>query len=117
MDFSWIKTQDELLCGRSSVANGTLPYLSTFQEGKLMKVVRIVIVNTRTPGLVIDSLRSLAPEIPHEGDCRVIVADNASPDGSTEKIRGEIQKQGWDWAEVQQLDANRGFGAANNAVI
>lgn len=82
-----------------------------------MKAVRIVIVNTKTPGLVIDCLHSLAPEIPREQDCRVVVADNASPDGSTEKIRAVIQHEGWDWAEVQQLDRNRGFAVANNAAI
>src|SRR5437016_4965754 len=32
-------------------------------------------------------------------------------------IRAAIDEHGWHWASVQQLDANRGFGAANNAVI
>jgi len=83
-----------------------------------MPSVRIVIVNYRTPDLVIDCLRSLAGEIAGEGDWRAVVVDNASGDGSAEKIGGAIRAKGWDaWAELLPTDSNRGFAGGNNAAI
>src|SRR5262249_37835974 len=68
--------------------------------GSVMKSLRIVIVNYRTPGLVIDCLRSLATEIPPGSDWRVVVVENASGDDSAAKIGAAIRGEGWDaWAE------------------
>ena len=45
----------------------------------------IVIVNYRTPALVIDCLRSLADQI--DGESRVVIADSFSADDSIERLR------------------------------
>lgn len=83
----------------------------------------IVIVNYRTADLVIDCLRSLAPEVTGPSPspsamARVVVVDNASGDGSAEVIAGAMADNGWSsWAEVLALTENRGFAAGNNAAI
>ncbi len=82
-----------------------------------MRTTRIVIVNYRTAGLVIDCLHSLKNEIRSEPDCRVIVVDNASGDHSCETIRTVIRAAGWTWAEVVSADRNGGFAYGNNYAI
>jgi GT2 family glycosyltransferase len=83
-----------------------------------MKAVRIVIVNYRTPALVIDCLRSLEAEVRAEGDCQVVVVENASGDGSAEKIGEAIRAEGWDgWAVVLPVERNLGFAGGNNAAL
>lgn len=78
----------------------------------------VAIVNYRTPRLVVDCLASLAPEVQALGNVRVVVADNASGDGSPERIRAAIEDHGWGgWASLLELDGNGGFSAGNNAVI
>jgi len=78
----------------------------------------VVIVNYRTPDLTIDCLRSLEPEVRRLGSTRVVVADNASGDGSPQRIRGAIEAHGWSgWAALLPLDHNGGFSSGNNAVI
>jgi GT2 family glycosyltransferase len=79
--------------------------------------IRIVIVNYRTPGLVIDCLHSLEGEVRAVGDCRAVVVENGSGDGSAEKIGTTIRAQGWDWAELMVLDRNVGFAGGNNAAL
>lgn len=83
-----------------------------------MKRVPIVIVNYRTPGLVIDCLRSLVEEVRAVGECKVVVVENASGDGSTEKIQKAIQDEHWaNWAEVLPVEKNLGFAGGNNAAL
>jgi len=82
-----------------------------------MRSTRIIIVNYRTPQLVVDCLHSLLGDIRAEPDCRVIVADNASGDGSVEHLRTAIRAAGWSWAEVLPLERNGGFAYGNNAAI
>jgi GT2 family glycosyltransferase len=83
-----------------------------------MKSVSVVIVNYRTPGLVVECLRSLRDEVAALGDCRVVVVDNASGDGSAEEIARAIRAEGWGaWAEVTALAHNGGFSAGNNAAL
>lgn len=78
--------------------------------------VAIVIVNYKTPELTIDCLKSLASEINHlPPNSRVIVTDNASNDGSVEKIQSAIQQ--WDWVELKPLSKNGGYAFGNNAAI
>jgi GT2 family glycosyltransferase len=78
----------------------------------------IVIVNYRTADLVIDCLRSLAPQVGDLGGGRVVVADNASGDGSVERVAAAIAENGWQaWAETLPLPRNGGFAYGNNAGI
>ena len=56
-----------------------------------MSTLGIVIVNYRTAGLVVDCLRSLATEVQGENDWRVVMVENASGDGSVEKIASAIR--------------------------
>jgi GT2 family glycosyltransferase len=75
-----------------------------------MKSVWIIIVNYRTPELVIDCLRSLAEEMrlaseDHPCNWRVVVVENASGDGSAEKIGQAMQTENWaTWAQLVPLD-------------
>jgi len=80
--------------------------------------VLVVIVNWRTADLTVDCLRSLAPEIAAVPGTRVVVTDNASGDGSVERIRTSIDANGWnDWASVMPLEKNGGFAYGNNGAI
>jgi len=82
-----------------------------------MRSTRIIIVNYRTATLVVDCLHSLLGDIRAEPDCRVVVVDNASGDGSVEHLTTAIRAAGWTWAEVMPLDRNGGFAFGNNAAI
>lgn len=78
----------------------------------------IVIVNYRTAGLVVDCLHSLSTQVADLAGGRVLVVDNASSDGSVEKLNAAIARAGWSsWAEVVPLDRNGGFAFGNNAGI
>ena len=78
----------------------------------------VIIVNYCTAGLVVDCLRSLCAHRAEFSDMTVVVADNASPDGSGRKIDEAIAANGWgDWARLRPMPRNGGFGYANNAVI
>ncbi|WP_225938200.1 glycosyltransferase family 2 protein [Leptothermofonsia sichuanensis] len=78
----------------------------------------VVIVNYRTADLTIHCLRSLVPEIPTLPGMQVVVVDNASGDGSAEKIAGAIATEGWsDWATLLPSDVNGGFAWGNNLAI
>jgi hypothetical protein len=77
-----------------------------------------VIVNYCTADLVVDCLRSLDVT---RGECpglAAVVADNASPDGSGQRIADAIEANGWqDWARLKPLPRNGGFSYGNNGVI
>jgi GT2 family glycosyltransferase len=77
----------------------------------------VVIVNYRTPGLVADCLRTLAPEVAVEPSLRAIVVDNASGDDSVATIAAAIREGGWTWVELLPLDHNGGFAFGNNAAV
>lgn len=80
--------------------------------------VVIAIVNYCTPGLVADCLRSLAMERGHGRPFDVVVADNASPDGSAATLEASVAAEGWqDWVRVLPLPENGGFAYGNNAVF
>ena len=81
-----------------------------------MSSAAVVIVNYRTPGLVVDCLHSLEAEAITLG-LRVVVADNASDDDSASILREAIRKEEWSWAEVLPLERNGGFACGNNAAI
>ena len=82
-----------------------------------MMQLAIVILNYKTPDLVIDCLQSLATEVDAERH-RVIVVDNHSDDGSVERMQAAIATQNWgQWAEVLPSEVNGGFSAGNNLGI
>jgi N-acetylglucosaminyl-diphospho-decaprenol L-rhamnosyltransferase len=77
----------------------------------------VVIVNYRTPRLVVDCLRTLGGEVAAEPGLRVTVVDNASGDDSLAVITAAIRENGWSWARLKPLDRNGGFAFGNNAAI
>jgi len=74
-------------------------------------LIDIIIVNHNTKQELLDCLASLYAARPASVD-RIIVADNASADGSVAAVSSA-------WAAVRtiELSENRGFGAANNAAL
>lgn len=77
----------------------------------------VVILNYRTPQLVLDCLETLDGQVEPVRD-EVVVVDNASEDGSDEAIQAVITARGWgSWARVVAADRNGGFSAGNNAGI
>ena len=81
-----------------------------------MKVL-VVVLNYRTPELVVDCLRSLDHEVQRIRDIRVVVTDNNSGDGSVEIIGSAIEANQWDWCTLMPLERNGGYSAGNNAGI
>jgi N-acetylglucosaminyl-diphospho-decaprenol L-rhamnosyltransferase len=80
--------------------------------------VLVVIVNFRTPALAIDCLRSLQSVILKMPDTRVAIVDNASGDGSYERIAAAIEQRGWrGWARVADSGKNGGFAAGTNLAL
>lgn len=76
----------------------------------------VIIVNYRTPAMVIDCLQSLLPEVT-QIDCRILIVDNASGDDSVEIIRGWIDSRSRPERSRLQLirsDSNGGFASGNN---
>ncbi|AFY77845.1 putative glycosyltransferase [Pleurocapsa sp. PCC 7327] len=77
----------------------------------------IIIINYRTPKLVIDCLASLQTEI-EVGRDAVAIVDNASADDSIAQIEGSIAENGWSqWVKVIASPVNGGFSAGNNLGI
>ena len=80
-----------------------------------MARIRVVVLNYKTPELTIRCLASIADEVVARGDTEVVVTDNASGDGSPEKIGRAIVEHGWgSWASVMALPHNGGFAYGNN---
>lgn len=77
----------------------------------------IIVLNYRTPDLVVGCLASLTDEIDPDRH-EVVVVDNASPDGSAAKIEAAIEQRGWTrWARVVRSPVNGGFAAGNNVGV
>ncbi len=87
-------------------------------EGTDRTTVRIaaIVLNYRTPELVLECLGTLIPAIDCEQDA-VIVVDNASADGSAEKIRAGVAERGWHGVRLIESARNGGFAAGNNVGI
>jgi N-acetylglucosaminyl-diphospho-decaprenol L-rhamnosyltransferase len=78
----------------------------------------VVIVNYRTADLAVAALRSLEPEVRAHAGTHVVVVDNASGDGSYERIDATIRERGWsDWVRAIASSSNGGFAAGNNIAI
>jgi N-acetylglucosaminyl-diphospho-decaprenol L-rhamnosyltransferase len=77
----------------------------------------VVIVNYNTAPLVVDCLRSLRDEAEELG-LAVAVVDNASSDGSAERLHEAVAENGWgDWVELIDAGRNGGFAAGNNVAL
>jgi N-acetylglucosaminyl-diphospho-decaprenol L-rhamnosyltransferase len=76
-----------------------------------MPDLAVVILNYRTPDLTLACLASLEPQL--DEHTRVIVVDNASGDGSADRIEHEIIARGLH-AEVLRSPINGGFAAGMN---
>jgi N-acetylglucosaminyl-diphospho-decaprenol L-rhamnosyltransferase len=78
----------------------------------------IVILNFRTAELTIECLRSLVEQVPELPGVEVVVTDNASGDGSVEKISAAIVNENMSaWARCEPLPINGGYAYGNNAAI
>ncbi len=73
--------------------------------------LEIVIVNFNTSDHLDACLESIHAVVPERLD-RVVVVDNGSSDGSALRVRAR-----WSRVHVVALDANIGFGAANNIAL
>lgn len=77
----------------------------------------VVIVNYRTPTMVIDCLETLLPQAREVG-AFVVVVDNASPDDSVSRLVAWVQAQGAsDHVRIAASEENGGFAAGNNIGI
>jgi len=76
----------------------------------------IIVLNYRTPEMVVDCLDSLQGEL---GPGMVtVVVDNASGDGSADRIEAHVARSGYEgWARVLRSPVNGGFAAGNNLGI
>ena len=75
-----------------------------------------IILNYRTADMTAHCLASLAGSIDYR--VQVVVVDNASGDGSAERIEAVISGRGWSsWARVIRSPANRGFSGGMNVGI
>lgn len=82
----------------------------------MKKKLAIIILNYKTPDLVVDCLNSLQNQI--EPGIDVVVVDNASNDGSVERIEQEISLNTWEsWCRVLPSPINGGFAAGNNYAL
>ena len=77
--------------------------------------VAVVIVNYKTPGLVVDCLVSLK-ESARDLDLSVFIGDAASGDGSVGFISDFIERENLTWASCFAIGRNGGFAYGNNAV-
>ncbi len=77
----------------------------------------VVIINYKTPKLVLDCLESLLPELT-DIDAKVVVIDNASNDGSIKVIQNWVDKKfASDQIELIESEDNTGFSGGNNRGI
>lgn len=80
-----------------------------------MQLVGVSIVNYKTPHLVEECLNSLAGEKEFAGQLQVVVVDNASGDGSFDKISTLVKERQWqNWVTVIDAGKNGGYSFGNN---
>jgi hypothetical protein len=80
--------------------------------------IAAVIVNYRTPQLVLQCLEALAVERSALPGLRAIVTDNGSGDGSAAFLSAELEKMPLaEWVSFLPLPLNGGFGWGNNQAI
>lgn len=77
-----------------------------------------IIVNYRTPQLVLDCLEALAADRQLLSGLKAVVVDNASGDDSAALLSAAVQSPSLrDWVEFLPLPVNGGFGWGNNQAI
>jgi hypothetical protein len=75
----------------------------------------VIIVNYRTGDLTVDALASLESQIGAMAMAQVVVVDNASGDGSADRIQAAILERGWTrWVTLVRAPRNGGFAYGNN---
>lgn len=80
--------------------------------------IAAVIVNYRTPDLVLRCLNALTNERSSFPSLQAVVADNASGDGSAERLSSALEQPPFsDWVEFLPLPLNGGFGWGNNQAV
>ena len=80
--------------------------------------VAVIILNYRSPGLVMDCLRTIASERESVPGLQVVVVDNASQDGSADTLAHALSDDRWQaWVRLVVSPVNRGFSAGNNVGI
>ena len=78
----------------------------------------VSIVAWKGAELTIACLRSIEPELDSVPGMRVIVVDNASPDGAADRVEQAIAQNGWGgWATLMRAPGNHGFASGNNIAI
>lgn len=79
--------------------------------------VLVVIVSYKTGELVIDTLKSLVPELSTQPKMRAIVVDNTCGKDA-EITQRAINENGWKtWVKIQKSPKNGGFSFGNNLAI
>jgi GT2 family glycosyltransferase len=74
----------------------------------------VILLNYRTPNLVVQCLESLVEQI-DPNLLRVVIVDNHSEDGSAESLRAAIEERHWqDRVHLLESGENGGFSAGNN---
>lgn len=77
----------------------------------------VIIINFRTPQLVIDCLASLANQLDATQD-KVVIVDNESADNSLSQIQTVISDNNWSsWVDTIESGKNGGFSFGNNVGI
>jgi len=80
--------------------------------------ILVVVLNYRTAELTVACLRSIAPHVPLLPNMHVVVTDNASGDGSAERLAQVIANENMSsWAELVALPKNGGYAYGNNAAV
>ncbi|KAA0970569.1 glycosyltransferase family 2 protein [Aureimonas fodinaquatilis] len=78
----------------------------------------VVIVNYRTPLMVVDAVGSLVDDPSLPSGTRIVVVDGGSGDDSAQVLAREIAARGWaGQVDLLALTENRGFAYANNRGI
>lgn len=76
------------------------------------------LLNWRTADMTIRALAALVREARNVPGTRICVVDNDSQDGSFEKLKEAVDKNGWgDIADVVDSGYNGGFGFGNNVAL
>jgi len=77
-----------------------------------------IIVNFRTPEMTMAAARGLVAALQNIPSARFVIVDNASDDGSYDKLRSEVAREPWSaLCEVMESPRNGGFGFGNNFAI
>ncbi|HEX6886379.1 MAG TPA: glycosyltransferase family 2 protein [Planctomycetota bacterium] len=80
--------------------------------------IRAVTVNYRSAELALRCLESLAAERSAVPRLDAVVVDNASGDGSAQRLQRAVEERGWGaWVQVVESPVNGGFGAGNNLAL